>query len=281
MSWVSAHRIEVKYALIAGALLAAVVWLDRSGVLSIWAVALEPWIEELAGLGLAGAFVLGLLGNSSLLLQVPYTVPILSAALAGAALPYLLALAVAAGLGATAGELVSYAIANQLLRRPELSPSRLFRWVDRTVHDHPRAIPWLVFLFAVTVLPDDAVLIPLAMISYGAGRLLLPLLLGKLGYCVAIALVFHALGEQAAGLVPARTTTDLALLLVVGFVLLVLYQAEAARSRRRHAGSVMTTATQEGTHHGAQDPDRDSGGLRPRGDGRGRRGGHHADRGSR
>jgi hypothetical protein len=270
----------VKYALIAGALLAAVVWLDSSGVLSSWAVALEPWIEELAGLGLAGAFALGLLGNSSLLLQVPYTVPILSAALAGAALPYLLALAVAAGLGATAGELVSYAIAHQLLRRPELSPSRLFRWVDRTVRDHPRTIPWLVFLFAVTVLPDDAVLIPLAMISYGAGRLLLPLLLGKLGYCVAMALLFDVVGAQAAGLVPARATTDLALLLVVGFVILVLYQAEAARGRRRHAGSVMTTATQEGTHHGAQDPDREPGGLRPGGDGRGPGGGHHADRGS-
>jgi hypothetical protein len=280
MHWVRGHRVEVKYALITLGLVGGLTWLERSGVLGGWVEAVDPWIESLAGLGLVGAFALGVLGNSSLLLQVPYTIPILSAALAGADLPYLLALGVAAGLGATLGELVSYTIADQLLKRQDLEPSRLFRWVQSTVTTHPRAIPWLVFGFAATVLPDDAVLIPLAMISYGAGRLLVPLLLGKLGYCLAIALLFHVIGERAEQFVSSRASADLALVVVVGFVVLILYQAEAARSRRAAAGSVGGPAKQEGAEDGTQDQDRRGGGLRPGHDDRGRGRGSEAHRGS-
>lgn len=231
MGWLRGHRIEVKYALLAAVLLGGVVWLDRCGVLAGWAQALDPWLQGLAGLGVVGAFLLGLLGNSSLFLQVPYTVPILAAALAGASLGYLLALAVAAALGATAGELVSYGLADAVLRHRDLRPSPLFRWVQRTVDGHPRAIPWLVLAFAVTPLPDDAVLLPLAMVSYGAGRLLGPLLAGKVGYCVGCALLFDVLGQQAARFVPTSTTADLALLGLVGFFVLIAYQVEAGRAR--------------------------------------------------
>lgn len=280
MEWWRTHRIEVKYALITLGLVGGLIWLERSGVLGGWVAAVDPWIDSLAGLGVVGAFALGLLGNSSLLLQVPYALPILSAALAGAELPYLLALGVAAGLGATLGELVSYTIADQLLKRQDLEPSRLFRWVQSTVTTHPRAIPWLVFGFAVTVLPDDAVLIPLAMISYGAGRLLVPLLLGKLGYCLGIAVLFHVIGERAGRFVSSQASADLALVVVVGFVVLVLYQAEAARGRRVAAGSVKAPATQEGAEDGTQDQDRVGGGLHPGHDDRGRGRGPEAHRGA-
>jgi hypothetical protein len=255
MTWLREHRIEVKYALIAVVLIGGLVALERAGVLGRWAQGLDPVFEALAGFGLLGAFLLGLLGNSSLLLQVPYTIPMLSAALAGAPLAYLVGLAVAAGLGATVGELVSYTIADQVLRRQRLSDSRLFRWVHRTVHDHPRAIPWLVLGFAITLLPDDAVLIPLAMVSYGAGRLVVPLLLGKLGYCIGCALLFDLLGTQAARWVSPHATADLAIVGLVGFLLVVLYQAERAR-----AGSV-APADEEG-RDGAQDSDRAGAGLR-------------------
>jgi hypothetical protein len=274
--WMRSHRVEVKYALIALVLGGGAVWLERSGVLGDWAAALDPVIERLASLGLAGAFLLGLLGNSSLLLQVPYTIPLLSAALAGASLPYLVGLGVAAGLGATLGELVSYTIADLILRRQDLAPSRLFRWVQRTVATHPRAIPVLVFGFAVTMLPDDAVLIPLAMIGYGAGRLLLPLLLGKLGYCVGSAVLFFFIGERAAQQVSASATADLALVVIVGFVVLVLYQAEAARARRRRADSVEVPTPRRSD--GTQGPDRARGGLRRGHADRGRGGGHEAHR---
>lgn len=259
MTWLQQHRIAVKYVVIGAALVGGLVALERAGVLAGWAQSLDPIIEGLAGMGVLGAFLLGLLGNSSLLLQVPYTVPMLSAALAGAPLAYLLALAVAAGVGATLGELVSYAIADVILRRQPLSGSALYRWVDRTVREHPRSIPWLVLLFAVTMLPDDAVLIPLAMLSYGAWRLMVPLLLGKLGYCVGSALVFHVIGERADAVISAHATADLAVVGLVVFFLVICCQVESAR-----AGSVTSTESQEVGSHGSQDPHRTRRRLRPR-----------------
>lgn len=234
MRWLREHRLEVKYALIAGLLVGAVLWAQQSGLLARAADSLGPAVEAIAGLGVVGAFLLGLLGNSSILLQVPYTVPMLSAAIGGAPLAYLLAVAVAAAIGATVGELVSYTIADHILRRSrDLSEGRLFRWVERTVRTHPRSIPWLVFTWAVTLLPDDTVLIPLAMIRYGAARLLLPLALGKLGYCVGSAVLFHLAGARAAALLPQGVTTDLAVLGLIGFLLVIFYQAERARASRR------------------------------------------------
>jgi hypothetical protein len=240
-------RIALKYVAIGVALSGVLVWLERTGTLGSWAEALDPAIDALAGMGVAGAFVLGLLGNSSVLLQVPYVVPILSAALAGAGLPYLLALGAAAGLGATLGELVSYAVADLLLRRADLTASRTFQWVRRIVAEHPRWTPWLVFGFALTFLPDDVLLVALAMVGYGARRLVLPLLLGKLAYTVGCAVLFHALGPVAAGLVSPSAGTDLALVLAVGLVLVILFQVEVAR-----ADSVGThTREARGCHAGS------------------------------
>ncbi|MGB8022466.1 MAG: hypothetical protein WCF04_14645 [Candidatus Nanopelagicales bacterium] len=227
--WLRSHRLEVQFGSAAAILIGALIWLERSGTLARWATALEPMLQALAGLGIVGAFLLGLVGNSSVMLQVPYTIPMLSAAIAGAPLPYLLALGVAAGLGATAGEMVSYAIADQILRREDLTASGLFRWVDGTVRAHPRAIPWLVFGFAVTLLPDDAVLIPLAMIRYGAGRVVVPLLLGKLGYCLGSAVVFHLAGEQAGSWLTPHATADVAVLGLVAFFVVIAYQVAKGR----------------------------------------------------
>ena len=260
MSWLRGHRVALKYALIAALLIGGLVWLDRAGVLDRWAQAVDPWLAELAGLGVAGAFLLGLLGNSSLFLQVPYTVPMLAAALAGAPLAYLTALAMAAAIGATCGELVSYGVADAVLRHRDLQPSRLFRWVQRTVAEHPRTIPWLVLGFAITPLPDDAVLFPLAMVSYGARRLVGPLLAGKLGYCAACAVLFDVLGQQAGRFIPAHTTTDLALVGLVGFFVLIAYQVESGRAREQ-AGSVTSEPTREGSTDGTRQ-DRTGRGLR-------------------
>lgn len=227
--WLRSHRLEVEFGSAAAILIGGLIWLERSGTLARWAAELEPVLEALVGLGLVGAFVLGLIGNSSVMLQVPYTVPMLSAAMAGAPLPYLLALGLAAGLGATAGEMVSYTVADQILRHRDLSASGLFRWVERTVGTHPRTIPWLVFGFAVTLLPDDAILIPLAMIQYGAVRLIAPLLIGKLGYCLGSAVIFHLAGEQAGRWLSPHATADVAVVGLVAFFVVIAYQVAKGR----------------------------------------------------
>lgn len=254
------QRIAAKYLAIGILLCGTLLWLERTGRLGRWADAVDPAIEALAGLGIVGAFLLGLVGNSSVLLQVPYVVPLLSAALAGADLPYLIALAIAAGVGATLGELVSYKVADLILRRADLTSSRTFQWVRRSVEEHPRRTPLLVFAFALTFLPDDVLLVALAMVGYGARRLVLPLLLGKLGYTLGCAVLFHAVGQGAEGIIPQGVTADLAVIVLIAFVLLVLYQVEVARAgsvdhRRRNAAP--------GGADGTQGPDRTARGLRP------------------
>ena len=271
------RRIAAKYVAIGVAVCGAGLWLELTGRLDRWAGAVDPALEALAGLGVAGTFLLGVLGNSSVLLQVPYVLPILSAALAGADLRYIVALAVAAALGATLGELVSFGVAHVLLGRADLTASRMFHRVRRSVEDHPRRTPWLVFVFALTFLPDDVLLVALAMVGYGVRRLLLPLLLGKLGYTLGCAVLFHAVGEAATALVSQRASSDLALLVVVALVLVVLYQVEVAR-----AGSVEGQQGQGGRPggtDGAQGQDRAGGRLRPGVPHPGGGGGHHAPRG--
>lgn len=232
-SWWAVHRVEVRYGALAVGLLGGLWVLEAVGALAAVARWLDPAVEALASLGVLGAFLLGVIGNSSLMLQVPYTVPMLSAALAGAPLPYLLALGSAAGIGATVGELISYTVADQLLRRsPDLSAGRLYRWVEHSVRERPRAIPWLVLGFGATLLPDDTVLIPLAMIRYGAWRLLIPLLLGKLTYCLGSAWVFHIAGDRAARWLSPAVTTDVAIVGLVAFLLVIFYQAARARQGR-------------------------------------------------
>ena len=125
--------------------------------------------------------MVAVIGNATLLAHIPYTVPLLSLALGGASLDRMLLMGVASGLGAAVGELVSYGITLKFLGdNPALERSSLLQWVKRMVNSHPRMIPLLLFVYAVTPLPDDTVIIPLAMVGYGIKQISLPLFTEKL-----------------------------------------------------------------------------------------------------
>jgi hypothetical protein len=115
-----------------------------------------------------------------------------------------------------------------LSKKPNLRRSGLYQWVELRAAEKPRHIKWIVFLWAGSVLPDDTVIIPLAMIKYGVRRIAVPLFLGKVFHNVLFSMIFFAVSDQAEELVRGGLRIDLAFGLLVTFFLVVLYQVEKA-----------------------------------------------------
>ena len=227
----SVWLLRAKYVAIGVAIAVTLMLLQQTDAFAAVNGAVDQFFDLAARFGAPGMFVAGLVGNASILVQVPYTLPLLSVALDGATLPHLLVLGLACGIGAGFGEIISYLIADAILARtPGLPESRVFRWIERNTERHPVLTKLAIFVWAVTPLPDDTVIVPLAMVDYGARRIAFPLFLGKVVHNLVIAYVFYTLTDT--NLVSPHVKTDLALVIIVSFVLVVLYQVERARSGR-------------------------------------------------
>jgi hypothetical protein len=225
--WTRHHRIELKYVAIGVVLLSVLITLDRTHVLGNLDHAVVDVLDATKGLGAIGMFLLALVSNCAVFVQIPYTLPLLSAAIGGSSLLDMVVLGVAAGVGAGFGEIIKYHVAHHVLsKKPNLHRSGLYRWVERQAEEKPRHIKWIVFMWAGSVLPDDTVIIPLAMIKYGIRRIALPLFFGKVFHNVLFALIFFAVSDQAEDLVRGGLRIDLAFGLLVTFLLIVLYQVE-------------------------------------------------------
>jgi hypothetical protein len=227
------YRIEIKYGLIALALLEGLIALDRTQALSGLDTIIADLFDLMSGLGFVGIFIVAVIGNATLLAHIPYTVPLLSLALGGASLDRMLLMGVASGLGAVVGELVSYSITLKLLGgNPTLERSSLLQWVKRMVNAHPRMVPLLLFVYAVSPLPDDTVIIPLALVRYGIKQMALPLLAGKIVHNLVIVTVFYYFTSWSADRVSTTIQADLALGLLILFVMMILYQVAKTRAMR-------------------------------------------------
>jgi hypothetical protein len=223
--------LRAKYLTIGVAIALALVALQETDAFAAVNGAVDSFFDLAARFGAPGMFVAGLLGNASILVQVPYTLPLLSVALDGTTLPHLLVLGLACGVGAGVGEIISYLIADAILARtPGLPESRVYRWIERNTERHPVLTKLAIFVWAVTPLPDDTVIVPLAMVDYGVRRIALPLFLGKVVHNLVIAYIFFTITDTP--LVSAHVKTDFALVIIVAFVLVVLYQVERARAAR-------------------------------------------------
>ena len=220
--------LRARYAAFGVTIVATLVLLQGTHALSVVNSAVEQLLDLAARFGAPGMFVAGLVGNASVLIQVPYTLPLLSVAIDGASLPHLLVLGLACGVGAGLGEIISYRIADAILARtPGLPNSRVYQWIERNTETHPVLTRLAIFVWAVTPLPDDTVIVPLAMVNYGVRRIALPLFLGKVVHNLVIAYAFFEFSGP--GPAAAHVKTDLALVVIVAFVLVVLYQVERAR----------------------------------------------------
>ncbi|MEM3647551.1 MAG: VTT domain-containing protein [Thermoproteota archaeon] len=140
------------------------------------------WMEQLAyQYGYLGIFLLSFIGTTSIVFPIPYTVVIY---LIGSMLDPLL-IAVSGGLGSALGELVGYALG--YYGRMLISEERR-RKMDYMlkIFDHYGAA--VVFLFALTPLPDDLLIIPLGIMRYNPVKFLIPCILGKTLMCLILAL---------------------------------------------------------------------------------------------
>src|SRR5204862_367114 len=82
----------------------------------------ELAMDQGAKFGFVGIFLIALVANLSLVIQIPYTLPVLAAAIQGDSLAHMLELGLAAGIGSGIGALISYVVADKLLDRvPDLA----------------------------------------------------------------------------------------------------------------------------------------------------------------
>jgi hypothetical protein len=228
--------VELKYAAIAVLIVAVFVVLHAAGAFSGVNDTVNDGVDHLARLGSIGIFLIALIANLSILVQIPYTLPLLSAALGGASLESVMTLGVASGLGAGIGAVASYKVADALVAKtPSLPEGRLFRWIAHNVDDRPRLTAFGIFVIGVSPVPDGAVVVPLAVVHYGMRRLAVPLFLGKVVHNLLFAFLFYAFASWSADHVSQKASTELALLVAFLFMVLVAYHAEKARLGLREA----------------------------------------------
>ena len=223
--------IELKYAIIAVLVTALFVVLHAADAFRGVNDTVQDGVDTLARLGSIGVFLLALLANASIIIQIPYTLPLLSAALGGAGFTSMMILGVSSGLGAGIGALAGYKVADTIAgKSPTPHPGRVFRWLSRNVDAKPRLTRVVIFLIAASPLPDTTVVMPLALVRYGLRRAAFPLFVGKFVHNVLLALLFYGFASWAAKHVSQEASTDVALAIAVVFMLLVGYSAEKARA---------------------------------------------------
>ena len=177
------------------------------------------WMEQLAyQYGYLGIFFLSLVGALSVVFPIPYTIVIY---LMGSILDPLL-IAVSGGLGSVLGELAGYALGyyGRLLIGEERR-----RKMDYMLKIFDRYGVAAIFLFALTPLPDDLLMIPLGIMRYNPVRFLIPCILGKTLMCLILALGGRfsiSLIRSLFGGEGGWAATLLTLLLLAGVVILML-----------------------------------------------------------
>lgn len=224
------HRIEIKYIVITLAIMAVLAWLNAQDVLG----GAEQWVnsamDTLAEWGYPGLFVIGLLANITLVILIPYAIPLMTLAIYADSVLEVVLLGTAAGVGGGIGELISYAVAHTIVRHVDnLENSMLFRWTRRAIEREPRLIAPLVWLASATPLPDAVIVLPLAMVQYPWHKMIVPMIGGKIVQNVVMALVYRMATEQVERFVSDDINFDMTATLAIIFIMLIAYQVEKAR----------------------------------------------------
>jgi len=136
---------------------------------------LVEWMKSVASqYGYLGIFLISFLGATSVFVPIPSTVVIFIIAGNTAFDP--LWIAVAAGVGAAIGEFSGYLIGFGGRR---IIGDKYKKKMDILMRLFKRFGPVIIFVFALTPLPDDLLFIPLGMMRYSLLAAFIPALLGK------------------------------------------------------------------------------------------------------
>ena len=130
--------------------------------------------------GYIGVLLISIIGNISVLIPVPFVVIIY--AFGSVLNPILLGLA--GGVGSTIGEFASYLIGKGgRVILDEKQKARLDR-IEKLMEKHGLL---LIFLFGLSPLPDDILLLPLGMMNYDWRKILVGMFFGKTIMCILVA----------------------------------------------------------------------------------------------
>jgi len=140
------------------------------------------WINFLLQFEYFGVFLVSFIGAVSIIVPIPYTFVILWLGMKGTMNPLLLA--IAGGIGSAIGEFSGYALG--YYGRTIISKKRQ-RKMNYMVRVLNRYGPVVIFLFALTPLPDDLLFIPLGIMRYTFIKAFIPCFLGKLLMCGILA----------------------------------------------------------------------------------------------
>jgi len=134
---------------------------------------LTEWLYDFAlHFGYLGVFIVSLIGATSIFIPIPYTLIIY---LLGGFLDPLL-IAVAGGFGSAIGEFSGYILG--YYGRNLVSKERQ-RKMDFMIKIFNRYGPIVIFIFALTPLPDDLLFIPFGILRYPFMKIFIPALTGK------------------------------------------------------------------------------------------------------
>jgi len=178
------------------------------------------WLSTLATQwGFFGVFFTSFLGALSIIVPIPYTVIIFTLGMKGWN-PLLLA--VSGGLGSALGELSGYALGYY---GGKIISEERRRKMEFFVKMFGRYGPVLVFIFALTPLPDDLLFIPLGLLRYKLLNMFIPCLLGKALMCYILAAFGNIAKDFLLPLIGEEnmmtTTVITAILLTIIFVILL------------------------------------------------------------
>lgn len=135
---------------------------------------LSTWMESLAlQYGYFGIFLISLVGALSIIFPIPYTVIIFT--LGGTFEPLWIALA--AGIGSAVGEFSGYLVG---FGGSKVISEKYKKKMEFLMKLFDRFGLIIIFLFALTPLPDDLLFIPLGVIRYNVVRAFIPALVGKI-----------------------------------------------------------------------------------------------------
>lgn len=163
-------------------ILATILLLLKDAIFAI-STNIGSWMYEFGmAYGYIGAFVISFFGNLTIIFPVPYSVAI--AALGAYGLDPIL-LGVFAGIGATIGEISSYLLGRGMsMAQLEEKYGQRLKKVRQLVDEYGYLT---VFIFAVTPLPDDMVMIPAGIIGLSLTKVIIASLIGKILLAIIIA----------------------------------------------------------------------------------------------
>jgi len=165
--------------------------------------------------GLAGAFIVSIIGNLILFVPLPYIFAVFW--LSSVVDP--LALGVVSGLGAAIGKLVVYYIGYSSRRVLSDEVKRKLEFARKIMERYGE---FAIFLLAVTPSPDDMLYLPLGMISYSPIKFFIFCLLGK----TAMTLIVTYGGHYSIGAIAGLFSTQgdaVSILITVVFVVGSVY----------------------------------------------------------